>query len=171
MSCGLTCQSQLTTPRPISGWTSSSSSLRVSSRRLTLFRLFQTLRRSSIVVDFLCRFVQSLIRIRSSLNRRTSSNTRSLYGPSGHSTNILFLLLLAGFRCCLDPLVSGGSKIVVGILIMPLVLLLSATSIACRPTSSTTTMGHIFLRVQNLVVGLHTRRRTRMVLLHILSEL
>ena len=49
---------------------------------------------------------------------------------------------------------------------VPLVLLMSAASIVCRPTSSTTTTGPIFLHVEHLAIGVHTHRCTRVVLLY-----
>ena len=87
-SCGLMRWSRRTTPRSISGWSSSSSLLHVSSRRLTLFQLFRILQRGMIAADFLCRHFRNRIRNRFSLNRRASSNTRSPCGLYCHSTSI-----------------------------------------------------------------------------------
>ena len=97
-SCGLTCRTQRTTPRPILGWSSSSSSFRVSSRKLTLFQLFRMLRRTAIHTDFPCQFVWNQIRIRFSPNRRASSRTRSPCGLSCHSTIISRWISLASFH-------------------------------------------------------------------------
>ena len=65
-------------------------------------------------------------------------------------------------RCGLPLSASGavvtssareGSETAIGISIMPLVLLLSTTFIACQPTSPTTTIRPIRVLVQHLVVG------------------
>ena len=97
-SCDLTRRSRRTTPRTTSGWFASLSSLRVSSRRLTLFRLFWILRRSANATDFLCRFVRNRIQTRFSLNRHASSSTRSPCGLSCHSTSIPRRISLVGSR-------------------------------------------------------------------------
>ena len=85
-SYGLTLWCQRTTVLPILVWSSSSSLLLFSSRRLPPFRLFWILRRSAIATGFLVPFIR--IQIQFSPNRCASSNTRSPCGLSCHNTSI-----------------------------------------------------------------------------------
>ena len=151
-SYDLMLRSQHTTPRSVSRCSPPSNWPCASLRRLGPFRLLLSLQRSVIDVDFhvwLC-----LIRI--CPNRPSFSSTCFLYGLSGHNSNSPSWPSLASFRCvALTPPTRGGFGTIIGMSIVPPILFLLSTTIACQSTTFSATTGPIYLHVQHLPIRVH----------------